>query len=94
MSAKKAIVIVCGVVVVTLYFFVSARAYPWCDSGPSGINRVKDAIFNETFVLLRPQNSTRKVQLAQESDCESIVVRLNCQDRNDSRSALLYLSCS
>jgi hypothetical protein len=50
-KANKTLFIVCGVATVTLCLSASAWACPWCDGEPAGVNRVRDGIFNETFLM-------------------------------------------
>ena len=47
---KKTVFMVIGVALVILCMSSSAWSCPWCDGGPTGINRVKAGIFNETFL--------------------------------------------
>jgi hypothetical protein len=50
-KANKTLLIVCGVAAVTLCLSTSTWACPWCDGGATGVNRVRDGIFNETFLM-------------------------------------------
>ena len=47
---KRTLLIVISVAMVILCMSSSASSCPWSDGGPTGINRVKAGIFNETFV--------------------------------------------
>jgi hypothetical protein len=48
---KKTLFMVIGVALVILCMSSSAWSCPWCDGGPTEINRVKAGIFNEAFVM-------------------------------------------
>jgi hypothetical protein len=50
-EANKTLLIVCGVAAVTLCLSTSAWACPWCDGGATGLNPVRDGIFNKTFLM-------------------------------------------